>query len=129
VVQLGVEDAVYKVHCTHALLPVVCICIKVFYYFWFKNYVICYGTTQPLSSQACGLQIAHHELVQNEVMIHNKVDATVPFIVKSDLDVFGFVEGAGAGWGFLKSQHLGSRLQTFPLNMLPHFWSCALQVQ
>ena len=62
-------------------------------------------------------------------MIHKKVDATVPYIVKCHLDVFGSVEGAGAGWGFLKLQHLGCSLQAVPLNKLPHFWSCAFQVQ
>ncbi|KAL0023902.1 hypothetical protein WJX79_009041 [Trebouxia sp. C0005] len=35
-----------------------------------------------------------HKLIQNELMIHNQVDATVPFIVKSHLGVFGSVEGA-----------------------------------
>ena len=59
--------------------------------------MICYGTAQPLSSQGCELQIAHHKLVEHELMIHNKVDATVPFIVKSDLDVFGSVEEVLAG--------------------------------
>ena len=62
-------------------------------------------------------------------MIHNKVDATVPIVVKSGLDVLGSVEGAGPGWGFLKLQHLGSSLQAVPLNLLPRFWSCAFQVQ
>ncbi|DBA81243.1 TPA: hypothetical protein ACH3X2_007055 [Trebouxia sp. C0005] len=69
-----------------------------------------------------------HKLIQNELMIHNQVDATVPFIVKSHLGVFGSVEGAGAGWGFLKLQHLGCSLQAVSLNKLPRFWSCAVQV-
>ncbi|KAA6428919.1 MAG: hypothetical protein FRX49_01029 [Trebouxia sp. A1-2] len=68
-----------------------------------------------------------HKLIQNELMIHNQVDATVPFIVKSHLGVFGSVEGAGAGWGFLKLQHLGCSLQAVSLNKLPRFWSCAVQ--
>lgn len=110
-------------------IPIVCICSQDFNYVFSKHCVICYGTTQPLSSQGCDLQIAHHKLVENELMIHSKVDATVPFIVKSNLDVFGSVEGAGVGWGFLKLQPLGRILQAVTLNMLPHFWSCAFQVQ
>ena len=62
-------------------------------------------------------------------MIHHKVDATVPYVVKRDLDVFGSVEGAGVGWSFLKLQHIGSSLQAVPLKMLSHYWSCAHQVQ
>ena len=63
-------------------------------------------------------------------MIHHTVDATVPYVVKSDLDIFGCVEGAGVGWSFLKLQHIGSSLQAVPLTtMLPHYWSCARQVQ
>jgi len=127
VVQLGVEDAVYKVHSTHAVMPVVCACIN-FLSLFVEFFVICYGATQPFSSQACGWQVTHEKLIQNEVMIHNKVDATVPFILKCHLDVFGSVEGAGAGWGFLKLQHRGRSLRSVPLNQLPHFWSCAFQV-
>lgn len=62
-------------------------------------------------------------------MIHHMVDKTVPYVVKSDLDVFGSVEGAGVGWGFLKLQHIGSILQAVPLTMLPHYCGCAQQVQ
>ncbi len=54
-------------------------------------------------------------------MIHKKVDATVHFILKCHLDGFGSVEGAGAGWGFLKLQHHGRSLRSVPLNKLPHF--------
>ena len=61
-------------------------------------------------------------------MIHHMVDATVPYVVKSDLDMFGSVEGAGVGWSFLKLQHIGSSLQAVSLTMLPHYWSCAQQV-
>lgn len=88
VVQLGLEDAVYKVHCTHAVLPVVCTCISLLSLL-VQFLVMCYGTTQPLSNQACGWQVTHDRLIQNEVMIHKKVDATVPFILKCHLDVFG----------------------------------------
>ncbi|DBB03418.1 TPA: hypothetical protein ACH3X3_010780 [Trebouxia sp. C0006] len=38
-------------------------------------------------------------------------------------------KGAGVGWSFLKLQHIGSSLQADPLTMLPHYWSCAQQVQ
>ncbi|KAA6421293.1 MAG: hypothetical protein FRX49_08779 [Trebouxia sp. A1-2] len=72
-------------------------------------------------------QIAHHKLVENELMIHHIVDATVPYVLKSDLDVFGSVEGAGLGWSFLKLQHIGNSFQAVPLTMLPHYWSCAQQ--
>ena len=75
------------------------------------------------------MQIAHHKLVENELMIHHMVDETVPCVIKSDLDMFGSVEGAGVGWSFLKLQHIGSSLQADPLTMLPHYWSCAQQVQ
>ncbi|DBA90635.1 TPA: hypothetical protein ACH3X1_003861 [Trebouxia sp. C0004] len=60
-------------------------------------------------------------------MIHQTVHATVPYIVKSDLDMLGFVEGAGAGSTFLKLQHLGRSLEAVPLKMLSHYWSCAHQ--
>ena len=61
-------------------------------------------------------------------MIHNMVDERVSFIVKSDLEVFGSVEGAGVGWRFLKL-HLGSGLPAITPRQLPGFWSNAFQVQ
>ncbi len=94
-----------------------------------KELCDCCGITQLLSRWGCELQIAHHKLVENELMIHHMVDETMPCVVKSDLDVFGSVEGAGVGWSFLKLQHIGSSLQADPLTMLPHYWSCAQQVQ
>lgn len=72
-------------------------------------------------------QIAHSQLVGNELMIHRRVDATVPFIIKSNLDAYGTVEGAGPNLSFLKLQ-LGSRLSTCPQSMLPHYWQCTFQV-
>ena len=89
----------------------------------------CCGITQLLSRWGRELQIAQHKLVENELMIHHMVDETVPYVIKSDLNVFGSVEGAGVGWSFLKLQHIGSGLQAVPLTMLPHYWSCAQQVQ
>ena len=77
----------------------------------------------------CDLQIAHRELIENELMIHNMVDERVSFIVKSDLEVFGTVEGAGVDWHFLKLLHLGSSLPAIPPSKLPGFWSNAFQVQ
>jgi len=74
------------------------------------------------------MQIAQFWLVENELMSHRKVDATVPFVIKGNLDAYGTVEGAGSGLCFLKLQ-LGSRLLTCPQNMLPHFWHCAFQVK
>lgn len=62
-------------------------------------------------------------------MIHNLVDDRVSFIVKSDLEVFGSVEGAGVGWCFLKLWHLGKRLPAITPSTLPGFWSNAFQVQ
>lgn len=61
-------------------------------------------------------------------MIQKQVDSTVPFIIKSDLDAYGTVEGAGPGLCFLKLQ-LGSDLLTCSQSMLPHYWSYAFQVQ
>ena len=72
-------------------------------------------------------QIARSQLVGNELMIHRRVDATMPFIIKSDLDAYGTVEGAGPNLSFLKLQ-LGSRLSTCPHSMLPHYWQCTFQV-
>ena len=72
-------------------------------------------------------QIAHSQLVRNELMIHVMVDARVPFIIKSDLDAYGTVEGAGPNLSFLKLQ-LGSRLSSCPQSMLPNYWQCAFQV-
>ena len=60
-------------------------------------------------------------------MIHHTVDETVPYVIKSDLDIFGSVQGAGLGWSYLKLRHIGSSLQAVPLTMLPHYWSCAQQ--
>lgn len=73
------------------------------------------------------LQIAHHKLVENEIMIHNLVDAKVHFIVKSHPEVHGTVEGAGHGLSFLKLQ-LGSKVSSIPVTLLHHYWSCAFQV-
>lgn len=67
--------------------------------------------------------------MNNEVMIHNRVDAKVSYIVKSEPGMYGSVEGAGGGWAFLKLQRLGRNLASFPVHRLPHFWSCAFQVQ
>ncbi len=128
-VQFGVEDAVYKVQCTHALLSVVHICSQGIHHALLKGLCDCYGITQPLSNWSYELQIALHKLVENKLMIHRKLDATVPYVVKSDLDVFGSVEGVGVGWSFLKMHQLGSSLQAVPWRMLPHYWSCAHQVQ
>ena len=94
-----------------------------------KELCDCCGITQLLSRWGFELQSGHHKLVENEPIIHHMVDKTVPYVVKSDLDVFGSVEGAGVGWGFLKLQHIGSILQAVPLTMLPHYCSCAQQVQ
>ncbi len=85
--------------------------------------------SQCLPRWYCDLQIAHHELVTNELMIHSLIDHRVSFIVKSDLEVFGSVEGAGVGWRFLKLQHLGNRLPAITPSTLPGFWSNAFQVQ
>ncbi len=134
-VQFGVEDAVYKVQCTHALLSVVRICSQGIHHVLLKGLCGCYGitvmlsSTQPLSNWSYELQIAHHKLVENKLMIHRKIHATVPYVVKSDLDVFGSVEGVGVGWSFLKMHQFGSSLQAVPWRMLPHYWSCAHQVQ
>ena len=103
--------------------------VRAFIVFCQKELWDCCGITQLLSRWGCELQIAHHKLVVNELMIHHMVDETVPYVIKSDLDMFGSVEGAGLGWSFLKLQHIGSSLQAVPLTMLPHYWSCAQQVQ
>lgn len=129
VVQLGEEDAVYKVLSSHALLYLVRTCSQGIHTALSKDLCYCCGITQLFSRWGCKLQIAHHKLVENELMIHHIVDATVPYVLKSDLDVFGSVEGAGLGWSFLKLQHIGSSFQAVPLTMLPHYWSCAQQVQ
>ena len=89
----------------------------------------CCGITQLPSRWDFELQIAHRKLVENELMIHHMVDKTVPCAIKGDLDVFGSVEGVGVGWSFLELQHIGSSLQAVPLTMLPHYESCAQQVQ
>ena len=81
-----------------------------------------------VTSRPCHVpQIAHFQLVANELMIHRRVDAKVPFIIKSDLDAHGTVEGAGPHLSFLKLQ-LGNRLSTCPQSMLPHYWQCTFQV-
>ncbi|KAL0022351.1 hypothetical protein WJX77_002939 [Trebouxia sp. C0004] len=85
------------------------------------------GVLMLLGVEDAVYKIAHQKLVENEIMIHQTVHATVPYIVKSDLDMLGFVEGAGAGSTFLKLQHLGRSLEAVPLKMLSHYWSCAHQ--
>ncbi len=50
---------------------------------------ICVSAVQPLSIWRYEKQIAHHKLVENKIMIHQTVDATVPYVVKSDLDMLG----------------------------------------
>ncbi|KAL3151006.1 hypothetical protein ABBQ38_012877 [Trebouxia sp. C0009 RCD-2024] len=72
-------------------------------------------------------KIGHCELIENELMIHNRIDERVPFIVKSDLAVFGHMEGAGDGWRFLKLCHLGSSLPRITPSKLHGFWSNAFQ--
>lgn len=78
---------------------------------------------------ALWMQIAHQQLVNNELTIHSLVDTTVPYIVKSEPGVYGSVEGAGGGWAFLKLQRLGRNLSSFPAHRLPQYWSCAFQVR
>ena len=124
----------WKMQCTrYAVLmhyfPLYASAVRAFIMFCQKELCDCCGITQLLSRWGCELQIAHHKLVENELMIHHMVDETVPCVIKSDLDMFGSVEGAGVGWSFLKLQHIGSSLQAVPLTMLPHYWSCAQQVQ
>ena len=58
VVQLGAEDAVYKVQCTHALLSPVLVCSPSIYQVFLKFVYECYGIFQPLSSWRCEL-LAH----------------------------------------------------------------------
>ena len=127
VLQLGNEDAVYKVCYSHASI---CICSQgvhhVFY--WTTSWRAIALISQFLPRWCCDLQIAHDELITKELMIHSLVDDSVSFIVKSDREAFGIVEGAGVGWRFLKLQHLG-RLPAITPSTLPGFWSNAFQVQ
>lgn len=73
----------------------------------------------------------HTELIENDFMIHTMVDERVPFIVKIDLEVFDYVEGACDGWRFLEQllQHLGSSLPGIMPSKLHGFWSNAFQVE
>lgn len=88
------------------------------------------GIIVPATAKlALWMQIAHQQLVNNELTIHSLVDATVPYIVKSEPGVYGSVEGAGDGWAFLKLQRLGRNLSSFPAHRLPQYWSCAFQVR
>ncbi|KAL3142534.1 hypothetical protein ABBQ38_002856 [Trebouxia sp. C0009 RCD-2024] len=80
-----------------------------------------------LENEDAVYKIAHHELITNELMTHNLVDDRVSFIVQSDPEVFGSVEGAGVVWGFLKLQHLGNGLRAITPSTLPGFWSNAFQ--
>ena len=74
---------------------------------------------QATAKLALWMQIAHQQLVNNELMLHSLVDATVPYIVKSEPDMYGSVEGAGHGWAFFKLQPLGKSLSSFPAHRLP----------